>query len=35
VAERARQGGELRHFRLPAGGEAGKIANCDTQPVAP
>jgi hypothetical protein len=35
VEERARQGGELRHFRLPAGGEAGKIANCDTQPVAP
>ena len=35
VEERARQGGELRHFRLPAGGEVGKVANCDTRPVAP
>ena len=35
VEERARQGGELRHFRFPAGGGVGKVANCDTVPAAP
>jgi hypothetical protein len=35
VEERSRQGGELRHFRLPAGAGAGEAANCETQPAAP
>jgi len=35
VEERSRQGGELRHFRLPAGAGVGRTANCDTQLVAP
>jgi hypothetical protein len=33
VEEHARQGGEMRHFRLPAGGGAGRVADCDTPPV--
>lgn len=30
VEERSRQGGELRHFRLPVGEGAGKVANCES-----
>ena len=33
VEERAREDGEMRHFRLPAGGVAG-ATDCDAQPVA-